>query len=351
MTRIKQRVTLPDGTKVWCTGNNLAEALQRLVDNHFIQQKPDNPTPIFKDYADKWYELYHKSRVGYKTSKNTASYLKNHIYPVVGHKHLDEVSHDDVQIIFDSMASRGQSTVHNVHIIMNQILGNAVEDGLLTRNIAHSNRYVKSKKVVTRQALTREAAMDILNNLDKLEERDRLFIALALHTGLRRGEIYALQWNKVDLDNRMIHVRNAVKLAGNIPVIGPPKSKAGIRDVPINDPLLDMLRRCSNKQGFVITGERNPNGAMSSCGMNRQWQRIKRKIDVHGATPHVFRHTFATLIQPHTDIKTLQTIMGHSDIETTLDRYTHFVHENVAALAQINPYCDKLVTHDTPQSQ
>ena len=53
MTRIKQRVTLPDGTKVWCTGNNLAEALQRLVDNHFIQQKPDNPMPIFKDYADK----------------------------------------------------------------------------------------------------------------------------------------------------------------------------------------------------------------------------------------------------------------------------------------------------------
>ena len=57
---------------------------------------------------------------------------------MVGHKHLDEVTHDDVQIIFDSMASRGQSTVHTVHIIMNQILGNAVEDSLLARNIAHS---------------------------------------------------------------------------------------------------------------------------------------------------------------------------------------------------------------------
>jgi integrase len=124
-----------------------------------------------------------------------------------------------------------------------------------------------------------------------------------------------------------------------------------MRDVPINAPLLDMLRRCNNKQGFVITGERNPNGAMTSCGMNRQWQRIKRKIDVHGATPHVFRHTFATLIQPHTDIKTLQTIMGHADIETTLDRYTHFVHENIAALAQINPYCDTAVTTNTPQIQ
>lgn len=209
---------------------------------------------------------------------------------------------------------------------------------MLTRNIARSNRYVKSKTVVVRQALSREDAQDILNHLDRLEERDQLFIALALHTGMRRGEIYALRWEQIDLDSRMIHVRNAVKLAGNIPVIGLPKSKAGIRDVPINEPLLNLMRRCSREEGFVITGERNPNGAMSSCGMNRQWQRIKRKIDVHGATPHVFRHTFATLIQPHTDIKTLQTIMGHADIETTLDRYTHTVNKNIAALAQINPY-------------
>ena len=100
MTRIKQRVTLPDGTKVWCTGNNLAEALQRLVDNYFIQQAPGNSTPIFKDYADEWYELYH-SWVGYKTFKNTASYLKNHINPVVGHKHLDEVNHSDIETTLD----------------------------------------------------------------------------------------------------------------------------------------------------------------------------------------------------------------------------------------------------------
>ena len=120
--------------------------------------------------------------------------------------------------------------------------------------------------------------------------------------------------------------------------------------MPINEALWVMLRRCSNKEGFIITGERNPNGAMSSCGMNRQWQRIKRKIDVHGATLHVFRHTFATLIQPHTDIKTLQTIMGHADIETTLDRYTHFVHENAEKLAKINPYCDTFVTRSTQQT-
>jgi len=62
---------------------------------------------------------------------------------------------------------------------------------------------------------------------------------------------------EVDLENRLIHVRNAVKPAGNIPGASPSKSKAGIRDVPINNSLLDILRRCSSKQGFGITGERN----------------------------------------------------------------------------------------------
>ena len=56
-------------------------------------------------------------------------------------------------------------------------------------------------------------------------------------------------------------------------------------------------------------------------------------------------------MEPHTDIKTLQTIMGHSDIETTLDRYTYFAHENVEKLAQISPCCNTVVTRDTTQTR
>ena len=81
--------------------------------------------------------------------------------------------------------------------------------------------------------------------------------------------------------------------------------------------------------------------------LSLQRKPIQQEIQI----PPPYGHTFATLIQPHTDIKTLQTIMGHSDIETTLDRYTHFVHENVEKLAQINPYCDTPVTTNAPQSQ
>ena len=55
----------------------------------------------------------------------------------------------------------------------------------------------------------------------------------------------------------------------------------------------------------------------------------RKVIDVHGATPHVLRHTFATLAEPHLDVKTLQSVMGHSDIQTTMNRYTHPQERNI----------------------
>lgn len=67
----------------------------------------------------------------------------------------------------------------------------------------------------------------------------------------------------------------------------------------------------------------------------RTWERISRTINLHGATAHVFRHTFATIAAPYLDIKTLQTIMGHADIETTLDRYTHAQEERIRAAGEL----------------
>ena len=55
----------------------------------------------------------------------------------------------------------------------------------------------------------------------------------------------------------------------------------------------------------------------------RMWERIGRKIDLHGATAHVFRHTYITMAVSHVDIKTLQSIAGHADISTTMNRYAH----------------------------
>ena len=85
-------------------------------------------------------------------------------------------------------------------------------------------------------------------------------------------------------------------------------------------------------QGDYIIGGDCP---ITEQTYKRTWERIARTIDLHGATAHIFRHTFATVAAPFLDIKTLQSIMGHADIETTLDRYTHAQEERVQAAGEL----------------
>ena len=173
-----------------------------------------------------------------------------------------------------------------------------------------------------------------LRQLPTLNETDRLFLLLPIYTGMRRSEMLGLRWTDVDFRLKQIRVQRGVTFAGNQPVIGPPKSKAGYRFIPLLPELDAALRAYEHEGEYIIGGDR----PITEQAYQRTWERINRTINLHGATAHVFRHTFATIAAPYLDIKTLQTIMGHADIETTLDRYTHTVNTNVAALTQINPY-------------
>ena len=85
---------------------------------------------------------------------------------------------------------------------------------------------------------------------------------------------------------------------------------------------------------------------MTEKTYQRTWERIGKTINLHGATAHIFRHTFATMMEPHTDIKTLQSIMGHADIQTTMNRYTHPIMENIQALSRINAFGDTAPTRE-----
>ena len=183
-----------------------------------------------------------------------------------------------------------------------------------------SKRLTYSKKKTFREALSIEDAQDIITNLPKLELKDRLLVALLLFTGIRRGEALGLQWEDIDFDRKLINIRRSVRFAGNKGYIGPTKSKAGVRLIPL-EPQLEEILTALPHDGKYILG----NGEFSITEMTykRGWERICRTINMHGATAHVLRHTYVTMAAAHLDIKTLQTIAGHSDISTTMNRYAH----------------------------
>ena len=146
---------------------------------------------------------------------------------------------------------------------------------------------------------------------------------------MRRGEVLGLRWE--DLRAGKIYVeRNVVHPQRNQPIITTPKTTAGIRTIPIIPPLMEALLPFS-KEGFII-GEETP---LTQSRFNAMWNRISKTIDLHGATPHILRHSYLTYAAGlTTDIKTIQGISGHSDVFTLMNRYAHPQEEKINELSE-----------------
>ncbi len=257
--------------------------------------------------------------------------LQRHIYPALGSLRLDEITPDEIQAFFNTNMHMCRSTMQKMKIVLPQVYQSAIEDGYSQRNPAASSRFTISKKATGRTALTLREVDDIVRQIPMLSKSDRLFILLPMYTGIRRSEMLGMRWSDVDFQRRQIHVQRGVTYAGNQPVIGSPKSKAGYSFIPLLPELEEALLTYTPEGEYIIGGDR----PITEKAYQRTWERINRTINLHGATAHIFRHTFATVAAPYLDIKTLQSIMGHADIETTLDRYTHAQQERIYAAGQI----------------
>lgn len=153
-----------------------------------------------------------------------------------------------------------------------------------------------------------------------------LAIYLALHTGLRLGEICALKWTEVDLIDRRLHVQSTTfrKLDGTLS-IGTPKSETSNRFIPLSGSLSKLLYaelELSSSQ-FVFPSP-SQDGVMNPRTMQYRFHRILNNAGLSNYTFHALRHTFATRwIECGLDVKSLSEILGHGSVQVTLDNYVH----------------------------
>ena len=116
----------------------------------------------------------------------------------------------------------------------------------------------------------------------------------------------------------------------NAPEVTTPKTKAGTRSIPLIEPLQKVLSPFE-ESGFIIGGE-NP---LTASAYRAMWKRITKTIDMHGATPHVLRHSYLTYaVGATTDFKTIQGISGHADVFTLLNTYAHSQDDKVLELSE-----------------
>ena len=319
--RIRERIQIGNEQK-WITGYSKQEVFEKafeLMLTHQGIQARVKETPLLSSYARTWFKTFKLPKLKKNTAYNYNTHLEKHIIPFFEDKRMAEVTTSDIQNFYNSMSDKAHSTVRCMSIIISGIFNSAIEDGHLQRNPAKSDRLAFTKRRFTRKALSAEEARDIESNLHKLRDNDRALLALLLYTGARKGEVLALKWSDINWNDKLLYIRRAVTFSKNQPIMDTTKSKAGIRSIPLQSELESVLKPIQSN-GFVVGGGDMP---ISESAYVRAWQRIRKGIELHGATAHVFRHTYITMAASYLDIKTLQTIAGHSDISTTMNRYAH----------------------------
>ena len=247
--------------------------------------------------------------------------IRRFLAPRLGRTRLADITRTDIQDVIDWMVAQGYapSTVRNAVLPLRSILRRAVD-----REEIETNPTERLDLPIDRRKKDRVAPPEEVDALlDVLPDQLRLIWALALYTGLRRGELQALGWKSVDLEQGTIEVeRSWDRVAGFID----PKSRAGFRRVPLPGTLRPMLVRQRLRQGAGEAGLVLGDGQVPFDPSNaiRRAKRIWAKEGLGHLGYHECRHTYASLmIAAGVNAKTLSIYMGHSSIVMTMDRYGH----------------------------
>ena len=154
-------------------------------------------------------------------------------------------------------------------------------------------------------------------------------MALAMSTGIRIGELCALQWKDVDLEKRILTVSKTMQriqcvtgTAKTKLIVTAPKSESSKRKIPLPEGVISMLQKFKqNDKKYVLSGTENP---VEPRTMQYRFQRILKNVKLPSIHFHALRHMFASnCVKLGFDIKTLSELLGHSSVEITLNRYVH----------------------------
>ncbi len=283
-----------------------------------------NPQLHFGILAEQWLEQVKQNRKPSTYSKYKAIYkkylivLKDYSIFCVNIEVITEKIFNQQMIISDSLKK-------TIIMITNQI-------------IKYSNKsYSNTIDTITFQGPSKKKIIEIFNRLeqqrllDYLNENQDSYtigIMICLSTGLRLGEICSLKWSDIDFENRIISINSTVQRltvdgyeTKTILYEGTPKSECSIRDIPIPDELISMIRSIPSEGNYLIAGNKPVEPRTYE---KKLVSYIEKAGNIEKRNFHALRHTFATnCIESGMDVKSLSEILGHSDVHTTLNKYVH----------------------------
>lgn len=288
------------------------------------------------EYLARWLEDSVKGTVRESTYERYGYAIRPHINPALGSLKLKNLTTAHVRGFYREKLDAGlaPATVHKLHVILHKALDQSVSDGLIPRNVTQGIKLPRLSSETVNPLSAEEA-----NKLLEAASDDRLeaLYVLAIHAGLRLGELLALRWEDADLEREALKVRRTITHTGEGWRIGETKSGKGrkvrltrtatmsLRDHRKRQ--LEELRRLAGlweENDLIFPNETG--GIVNPSNLrNRSFKRIKGRAGVPSDTRfHDLRHTCATLLLGEgVNPKVVSEQLGHASVRITLDTYSH----------------------------
>lgn len=320
----------------------LQECRQWFADATYIDEHSDLGQAA-EMTVDAWFEYWigiKKQTVRYNTVRNYAERYHANIQPVIGNKLLNEIKPLHCQKIMSDMADKGYktSTIYQTRIALFNMLEFAKENDVILSNPCKKS--VKSdigKPSGKKEALTIDVQRKFLEHIkgNSYENQYRF----VLQTGLRTGELIGLKWSDIDFKKRILKVERSMEYRYKVGEwrVGEPKSKSGYRTIPLTEEAIRILKEQKRKNSSIDIISMEWADIVFLCGKGTPVKnstydsnlfKICDKAGIDRFSMHVLRHTFATrCIEAKMLPKTLQKIMGHSNIGITMNLYVHITED------------------------
>lgn len=291
---------------------------------------------------------YLKSKSSYLKPSSIAVYSARCRYFIQKFDFLDKITNDAVQSLIIDFSNEGKSknTIRDYLTTLDELLKFGEKKGYC-KNFEFNVDYptiLKSREKESKSfsvVETKKIRSYLIENI--FENSSNLAILIALNTGLRIGEITGLKFSDFNFETGFVSVNRTaqristyndnMKSTGTYINVGPPKTKSSIRRVPVIQDVLEIVkdfyavekikRKHNELNEYIFMGARNKN-VMDNRSLRGHYSQILKKLGIAQIPFHSLRHSFASnCLASNIDVKTTSSMIGHSNVRTTLDIYAH----------------------------